>query len=106
MNAHGVVADAIKNAKALRLNTSAPRLAAAVLDSLKAAGYAVVKLPESAGADDDGQEYFGDFARVDHTAQGTEYPIVYLGSVPTTPEDARQEAAIILAAVDAAEAQP
>lgn len=75
------------------------------LDALKVAGYAVVELPKSDGLDDDGQEIFGDFARVDHTAKGTDYPVIYLGSLPTAPANARREAAIILAAADAAEAQ-
>lgn len=40
----------------------------AILDALKANGYAVVELPEPIGPDDDGQLYFGDYdIRVDNT---------------------------------------
>lgn len=74
------------------------------LDALKAAGYAVVKLPKSGGIDDDGQEWFGDGdIRVDHTARQSEYPSIYLGSRPFEPHELRLEAADMLAAADAAE---
>ncbi|OBK04737.1 hypothetical protein A5746_10325 [Mycolicibacterium conceptionense] len=81
------------------------RAAGVVLAALKSARIAVVELPESDGEDDDGQEYFGDFGiRVDHTARGSEYPLIYLDGRPSNPEAVRREAADLLAAADAAEA--
>lgn len=78
--------------------------AGAVLSALRTGGWAVVKLPKSGGPDDDGQEWFGDGdIRVDHSARGSEYPSIYLGSRPFAPEDLRLEAADMLAAADAAE---
>ncbi|WP_141772482.1 hypothetical protein [Mycolicibacterium neoaurum] len=75
------------------------------LHALKDARYAVVKLPESGGVDDDGQEWFcdGDF-RVDHSSPGSEWPNLYAGSIPYEPDDLRREAAGMLAAANAAEA--
>jgi hypothetical protein len=58
---------------------AAPILAQRILDDLTAASYAVVKLPESDGEDDDVQEYFGDFGiRVDHTARDSKHPRIYI----------------------------
>lgn len=76
------------------------------LDALKAAGYEVVKLPEPAGEDDDGQEYFADGdIRVDHTAKGGEHPTVYVSGYPSSPRQIRAAAAEMLASANAAEAQ-
>lgn len=77
-------------------------LARDILAALNAAGYAVTKLAASGGQDDDGQEYFGGI-RVDHTGRGTEYPRIYIDGWPSTPEEARREAAELLSAAAAAE---
>lgn len=74
------------------------------MEALSETGHAVVKLADSDGEDDDGQEYFGDFEiRVDHTARGGEHPRIYIGGHPSTPDAARREAAALLAAAAKAE---
>ncbi|AGT12481.1 DNA methyltransferase [Mycobacterium phage Hamulus] len=77
------------------------------LAALKAARIAVVELPEPDGRpdDDDGQVHYGDCGdiRVDTTARGTEFPLIYIGDTPFDPETLRRDAAEMLAAVDEAE---
>ncbi|ADL71240.1 hypothetical protein ISLAND3_58 [Mycobacterium phage Island3] len=75
------------------------------LAALNAARIAVVELPQPDGPDDDGQVHYGDCGdiRVDTTARGTEFPLIYIGDTPFDPETLRRDAAAMLAAVDEAE---
>ncbi|ADU15946.1 hypothetical protein TAJ_75 [Mycobacterium phage Taj] len=52
------------------------------------------------GPDDDGQVHYGDCGdiRVDTTARGTEFPLIYIGDTPFDPETLRRDAAAMLAA--------
>ncbi|AIT13111.1 hypothetical protein PBI_BIPOLAR_73 [Mycobacterium phage Bipolar] len=87
-----------------------------ILDALKLARIAVVELPQPSilgevpttfpGAElyfappDDGQVHYGDCGdiRVDTTARGTEFPLIYIGDTPFDPETLRRDAAAMLAA--------
>lgn len=71
--------------------------------TVTAGGYAVVKLPEPDGEDDDGQVYFADSdIRVDTT--GTHGPTTWIRGSHRPPELLRQDAAHLLAAAAYAEA--
>ncbi|QDH48622.1 hypothetical protein SEA_TECHAGE_54 [Mycobacterium phage Techage] len=80
-------------------------LAQIALDALKAARIAVVELPQPDEPDGDGQVHYGDCGdiRVDTTARGTEFPLIYIGDTPFDPETLRRDAAEMLAAADEAE---
>ncbi|QHB41323.1 hypothetical protein SEA_PHALM_56 [Mycobacterium phage Phalm] len=79
-------------------------LAQIALDALKANRIAVVELPVSY-EDEDGQVYYGADGgiRVDTTARGTDFPLIYVDHTPYAPETLRRDAAEMLAAALEAE---
>ncbi|AER48437.1 hypothetical protein [Mycobacterium phage HC] len=96
----------IANAIGMRLPADVRyAVAGNILDALKLARIALVELPQPDGPDDDGQVHYGDCGdiRVDTTARGTEFPLIYIGDTPFDPETLRRDAAAMLAAVDEAE---
>ncbi|WRQ08988.1 hypothetical protein JDBV03_01890 [Mycobacterium phage ridax] len=96
----------IANAIGMRLPADVRyAVAGNILDALKLARIALVELPQPDVPDDDGQVHYGDCGdiRVDTTARGTEFPLIYIGDTPFDPETLRRDAAAMLAAVDEAE---
>lgn len=78
----------------------------AVLDAQMRAGYGVVKLPEPAGMDEDGQIWF-DYTEIRVDTTGSEPEIFTIGRNQVTVEQIRAEAAELLsiaALVDAIKA--